>query len=527
MPSTPAGPTGEGTTWTCDHARRRDREQLLGDLLVRPARASRPTPSHPAAPRRRRPSARGCRVATVRDARLGDLRRQLLAQRRQRRLVVERVPAVPQVRVRRTTSRSHPRSRPERADEDRRPRLAASRRELAVARGVELALEVDTTLAQQRHDDPQRLLEPGDRALDRDAEPPELAPVVAGAQAGDQPAAADLVDRVRRGGPAGPGSGTPVQATSVPSSTRGRRRRQAGEQRPRVPASRCRAAGGRSTPSSGASQSSSISMWSQTHRESKPASSASRAVSRMSRPAGAARVRIARPRGQPFAGRPRRQEQPDPQRPRLGRRPCRPSSLCPGTWHTIQTSASPHSEPSAHARRPVARHALPHPHLRGAARGRRRDEREARRLGPPAARLREADLHRPPRPARDHPGRDRRGRRPRGARDGEQRCAPSSWSRSRARSPLRQPGHREREARDRRRGAPGAHGHDPQRGEDAAVLRQRPRRDDRRERSGCGTATSTSGATRCSAACSSAAASSRRSARSTTRTASSRSRRRT
>ena len=42
---------------------------------------------------------------------------------------------------------------------------------------------------------------------------------------------------------------------------------------------------------------------------------------------------------------------------------------------------------------------------------------------------------------------------------------------------------------------------DPQRGEDAAVLHQRPRRADRRERSASATATSTSGASRCSAGC--------------------------
>ena len=62
------------------------------------------------------------------------------------------------------------------------------------------------------------------------------------------------------------------------------------------------------------------------------------------------------------------------------------------------------------------------------------DERDARRLGPPPPRLREADLHRPARPPRDHPGRDRRGGRPRGARDRRTGSAPSSSSPSRARS---------------------------------------------------------------------------------------------
>ena len=139
----------------------------------------------------------------------------------------------------------------------------------------------------------------------------------------------------------------------------------------------------------------------------------------------------------------------------------------------------PHTESSAHAHA-LARHALPHPHLRGAARGRRRDEREARGLGPPAARLRKADLHRPPRPARDHPGRDRRGGRARGARDGE-RAAVRVRGRVRGRGRDAPAGHREREARDGGCRAPGARRDDPQRVEDAAVLRQRPGGDDRRE----------------------------------------------
>ena len=44
---------------------------------------------------------------------------------------------------------------------------------------------------------------------------------------------------------------------------------------------------------------------------------------------------------------------------------------------------------------------------------------QARGLGPSPPRLRQAHLHRPPRPARDHPGRHRRRRRPRGAASGE------------------------------------------------------------------------------------------------------------
>ena len=82
-------------------------------------------------------------------------------------------------------------------------------------------------------------------------------------------------------------------------------------------------------------------------------------------------------------------------------------------------------------------------------------ERDAGRLGPPAARLRQADLHRPPRPARDHPGRDRRGRCARGARDG-QRAAQRVRRRVRGRGRAAPAGHREREARDRRHRAAGA-----------------------------------------------------------------------
>ena len=65
----------------------------------------------------------------------------------------------------------------------------------AVARLVEAPVEVDRAVLQQRPDDRERLLEPVDAMVERDAERPELGLVPAGAEAEDQPAAADLVDR--------------------------------------------------------------------------------------------------------------------------------------------------------------------------------------------------------------------------------------------------------------------------------------------------------------------------------------------
>ena len=102
-------------------------------------------------------------------------------------------------------------------------------------------------------------------------------------------------------------------------------------------------------------------------------------------------------------------ESPWPPRTARGPTPARGPTIrgpCPGT-----------SQP---------RHALPDPHL-GELRG---DDAgstaTARRLGPPPARPRPADLPRPARPPRHHPGRDRQGRRARGPRRG-QRVRPSSW----------------------------------------------------------------------------------------------------
>ena len=95
-------------------------------------------------------------------------------------------------------------------------------------------------------------------------------------------------------------------------------------------------------------------------------------------------------------------------------------------------------------RRP--RHALPHATPAGELRARRRRAERATlsRLGPPPARLRQADLPRPARPPRHHAGRDRPGRRARGARASRAGSATSSSSRSRARSRSASPARRTR-----------------------------------------------------------------------------------
>ena len=83
-----------------------------------------------------------------------------------------------------------------RADHQRRPgRSRPARQQLGVARLVEAPVEVDRAILQQCPDDRERLLEPVDAMVERDAEGAELGLVPAGAQAEDQPAAADLVDR--------------------------------------------------------------------------------------------------------------------------------------------------------------------------------------------------------------------------------------------------------------------------------------------------------------------------------------------
>ena len=88
----------------------------------------------------------------------------------------------------------HP--RPDRADHQRRAvGSRAARQELAVARLVPAPVEVDGTVAQERPDDRERLLEPVDAVVVREAEGAELGLVPAGAEAEDEAAAADLVDR--------------------------------------------------------------------------------------------------------------------------------------------------------------------------------------------------------------------------------------------------------------------------------------------------------------------------------------------
>ena len=79
---------------------------------------------------------------------------------------------------------------------DKKRRAARSRRpwqQLAVAGLVELPVEVDRPVAQQRPDDREGLLEPAHEAVVREAEGPELGLVPAGTQAEDQAAATDLV----------------------------------------------------------------------------------------------------------------------------------------------------------------------------------------------------------------------------------------------------------------------------------------------------------------------------------------------
>ena len=79
----------------------------------------------------------------------------------------------------------HP--RPVRADHQRRARRArAARQQLAVARLVEAPVEVDGAVLQQRPDDRERLLEPVDAVVEREAEGAELGLVPAGAEAEDR-----------------------------------------------------------------------------------------------------------------------------------------------------------------------------------------------------------------------------------------------------------------------------------------------------------------------------------------------------
>ena len=113
-----------------------------------------------------------------------------------RRVAEAVVPLVPRVHVRHGDAQ-HARRR--RADHQRRPvRMPLGRAARHAARSrapVELAVEVDLALAQQRADDRERLFEAAHPLVVGKAEGRVVGLVPARAQAQDQPAAADLVDR--------------------------------------------------------------------------------------------------------------------------------------------------------------------------------------------------------------------------------------------------------------------------------------------------------------------------------------------
>ena len=143
-------------------------------------------------------------------------------------------------RTRRSTRRRAAASMPQhpravRPDHERRaagPR--AARQELAVAGLVVRAVEVDRPVAEQRPDDRERLLEPVDPMVEREAERAELGLVPAGPEAEDEPAAADLVDRGRLLGQ----HRRVVEARARherPELDPRRRGGEAGERRPRLP----------------------------------------------------------------------------------------------------------------------------------------------------------------------------------------------------------------------------------------------------------------------------------------------------
>src|SRR6185503_17926725 len=102
-------------------------------------------------------------------------------------------PDVPGIRVGHGDP-EHPRA--DGADHERwAMRTRPARQQLAVARLVELPVEVDGALTQEGADDGERLLEPIDAVIEREAERAELRVVPAGAETEDQAAATDLVDR--------------------------------------------------------------------------------------------------------------------------------------------------------------------------------------------------------------------------------------------------------------------------------------------------------------------------------------------
>jgi hypothetical protein len=121
------------------------------------------------------------------------------------------------------------------ADEERRPaRPRGARLELAVA-GLEVpSVEVDGTVAEERPDDREGLLEAVDPMVEREAEGPELGLVPARAEPEDEASATDLVDRgghLRQHRRAVEGGGGDEGAQADP----GRRCRERRQHRPGLP----------------------------------------------------------------------------------------------------------------------------------------------------------------------------------------------------------------------------------------------------------------------------------------------------
>ena len=182
-------------------------------------------------------------------------------------------------------------------------------------------------------------------------------------------------------------------------------------------------------------------------------------------------------------------------------RACRPaSSSSAGGLHRSLVGRVRRIRYLRHDRHPAEpRHALSHPHLRPAARRRCRLVGPPGRLGPSPARPRPADLPRPARPPWDHPGRHRQGRLARSTRAGEQ--GPSRVRRvGRGRGRAAPARHRERASCRPARSS-------CRRPTSTSCPRRRRRRSTstiptRRSTRACvsSTATSTSGASRCSGA---------------------------
>src|SRR5581483_9753046 len=140
------------------------------------------------------------------------------------------VPAVPRVDVGERDG-EHPLTLA--PDHERRP--ARRRREQdAILDGVEPAGERDALACEQAPDDLERLLEPRDAAVERQAEGAELVLVPAGPDAEHEPAAADLVDRrglLRKNRGRVEGEAGDERAERHPLGRRGER----GQQRPDLP----------------------------------------------------------------------------------------------------------------------------------------------------------------------------------------------------------------------------------------------------------------------------------------------------